>query len=470
LSSGITANGASISWSTNEPSNTQVEYGATTAYGSSTTLNTAMVTAHSASLSGLSANTLYHYRVKSRDAAGNLATSADFTFTTSSTTTGCPGFTIEGFGRNATGGCGGSVIMVTNLNDAGPGSFRDAVTRPGRRIVKFQVSGTIFLQTDVRIYNGDLTIDGSDAPNQGVAIGGDGVGFYANNVIVRHMRFRMGAIASSPESADAVRVGSDNGSVANNVVLDHCSISWAIDENISVVGGARNVTIQHCIISEALAAASHPEGNHSYGLLGGAGGPSESLTVHHTLFVSNNGRNPEIIDGDYDFVNNVVYNPGLATASFQAPWEGPMRVNWVGNYYRRGPASHCSSQSCRAIRLNDRQFTPQSTAYFSQNIDTTERPNYSVPERNMYYHDTESNPAQQVTVLTNRIDFGYPAIAATDAFVARDFVLANAGATLPCRDAVDRRVVNLFFTGTGSILNTEADVGGWPNLNQPCGP
>jgi pectate lyase len=371
---------------------------------------------------------------------------------------------IEGFGRNTTGGTGGQLYKVTNLNDGGLGSFRDAVTRTGRRIVKFQISGTIFLKSDVHIYNGDLTIDGSDAPNQGVAIAGGTLGIYANNVIVRHMRFRLGSLSSNPGSADGVQIGSDNQSTASNVVLDHCSISWAIDENVSVVGGARNVTIQHCIISEPLTAAGHPKGNHGYGLLGGAGGPSESLTVHHTLFAHNSGRNPEFIDGDYDFVNNVIYNAGSATASFQAPWEGPMRVNWVGNYYKRGPSSWCMSLRCRPIRLNDREYSTQSYAFLEQNIDTATRADYDSPERNIYFFDSEGTPL--IKLVSVRFDF--PKVTTTDAFVAKDFVIANAGATLPCRDSVDRRVINDFLNGTGALPDTQEKVGGWPNLNLPC--
>jgi len=198
LVSSVTSNSATITWSTDEASDTQVEYGTTTAYGTSSPVAAGHVTSHSMTISGLQAETPYHYRAKSADSAGNLAVSEDLMFTTSpappppSTTEllAFPG--AEGFGKYSRGGRAGQVFYVTNLNDSGPGSLRAALLAAGPRIVLFQVSGTIALQSNVSVSNPFLTIAGNTAPGDGVQIKGAHIDIRTHDVVIRYLRVRSG--------------------------------------------------------------------------------------------------------------------------------------------------------------------------------------------------------------------------------------------------------------------------------------
>ena len=164
----------------------------------------------------------------------------------------------EGFGRNATGGRGGKVYHVTTLEDGDyEGTFRHAVSQRGARTVVFDVAGTIFLDRNLNISNGDLTIAGQTAPGEGICIARYPVSVRAENVIVRYMRFRVGNEGKGEPDGFG---GTEN----KNVIIDHCSISWSVDECCSVYGG-ENLTVQWCLVSESLRTAGHSKGPHGYG-------------------------------------------------------------------------------------------------------------------------------------------------------------------------------------------------------------
>lgn len=237
----------------------------------------------------------------------------------------------EGFGRNATGGRGGKVYHVTTLEDGNyVGTFRYAVSQQGARTVVFDVAGTIFLNSSLSIRNGDLTIAGQTAPGQGVCIARYPVSVNADNVIVRYMRFRVGNEGEGePDGFGGTR--------NKNVIIDHCSISWSVDECCTFYGG-ENVTVQWCLISESLRLAGHSKGPHGYGAIcGGA-----KFSFHHNLMAHHESRVPRLgphaatQDREYvDMRNNVFYN-----------WAGAgcyggegMKVNIVNNYYKPGPAT-----------------------------------------------------------------------------------------------------------------------------------
>jgi hypothetical protein len=453
--SGITNSSATIAWTTNEGSNTQVNYGTTTSYGSSTSLNTTMVTSHSASLSGLSANTLYHYRVRSTDAAGNLAVSSDFTFTTSSGSTSCPGFVIEGFGRNTVGGCGGTIITVTNLNDSGAGSFRNAVQQSGRRIVRFAVSGWITLNTRVMIENPYLTIDGSDAPNGGVGLRGDGIDLIAHDVIIRNIRMRSDTWATD----DPLQIVANDGVEAYNVVLDHVSITAGQDGNVDVTNGAHDITIQHSIIAE----------NNGSGATLQRYNNTTRVTYYRNLFANNpSNRNPTIHSGDVDMVNNVIYRNVNGHSFENLTAVGPdvaCRVNYVGNYFKKGSSESIAGGDSKEIYLfGGEAGSSQSMIHLQGNISPT-RPNDTMSQTTLVYAYNGGLP-----ISGSRHNF--PAVPTVSAATAYNDVLQNVGAIMPCRDAIDRRIIDYVTNGTGATVwggQDPGQLGGWPNLSQPCG-
>jgi len=376
-------------------------------------------------------------------------------------TSGCPGFLIEGFGRATTGGCGGRIIYVTNLSDSGPGSLRDAVNQTGARIVKFQVSGTIVLSSTLTIANSDITIDGSDAPGGGIAIRGggievDGGNRTVNNVIIRHIRIRPGPITYDGGVVDGISIRS-----ASNVVVDHVSASWATDENISSNAGS-NITIQWSMIAEGLSCPgnrSDGECPHSYG---GLFGPyTNNVTLHHNLYASNWARNPLLEGGRFQLINNVIYNANRATHADWDPSFPNIQLDAVGNYYKGGPNSDLSRAEIHSP--NDDAPASWFTVYPSGNIGW-HRPTDSGAQSLVIDPFNEGPAATRITIRST--PFTMPSnVITSSADTAYLAVLANAGATLPCRDSVDTRIVNGVQTGTGRFIDIPSEVGGWPALS-----
>lgn len=241
----------------------------------------------------------------------------------------------EGFGRYTTGGRGGKVIHVTNLNDNGEGSFRAACEETGSRTIVFDVAGTIHLETPLELKNGNVTIAGQTAPGDGICIADNPFQIQANNVIIRYMRFRLGNKYVTEKNAD----GWDGlgGMDKENIIVDHCSVSWSIDECLSIYG-VRNATVQWCIAAQSLQASGHSKGAHGYG--GNWGG--SGVTYHHNLLAHHESRVPRLgpryttqRDERLDMRNNVFYNwAGNGCYGGEA-----MNVNIVNNYYKPGPGT-----------------------------------------------------------------------------------------------------------------------------------
>lgn len=237
----------------------------------------------------------------------------------------------EGFGRYTTGGRGGKVYHVTTLSDGEQeGTLRHAILQPEIRTVVFDVAGTIFLDKPLPILYGNLTLAGQTAPGQGICIARHPVVIRADNVIVRYLRFRVGNEGGGePDGLESTN--------CRNVIVDHCSISWSVDECCSVYGG-ENLTVQWCLISESLRTAGHAKGKHGYGAIWGGAGASfhHNLMAHHESRVPRLGPRPATQEREYmDMRNNVFYN-----------WAGGgcyggegMKVNIVNNYYKPGPAT-----------------------------------------------------------------------------------------------------------------------------------
>ena len=240
----------------------------------------------------------------------------------------------EGFGRYVSGGRGGKVFHVTNLNDAGDGSLRWALSQSGAKTIVFDVSGTIHLSSSLSI-GSNTTIAGQTAPGDGICIADYPCSINGNNVIVRYMRFRLGNKNVKVNGAD----GWDGfgGFDQKDWMIDHCSVSWSIDECLSVLGN-KNTTVQWCLVAQSLVNAGHSKGAHGYG--GNWGGSGASF--HHNLLVHHGSRTPRLgprpttqLDERMDMRNNVIYNYG-GNGCYGG--EG-MHVNIVNNYYKPGPAT-----------------------------------------------------------------------------------------------------------------------------------
>ncbi|TDH29250.1 polysaccharide lyase [Segetibacter sp. 3557_3] len=377
-----------------------------------------------------------------------------------------------GAGMFTTGGRGGKVIAVTNLNDSGDGSLRMALEAEGSRIVVFRVAGTVLLKEDLNVNHPDITIAGQSAPGDGICIAGT-LNVNTHNVIIRHLRVRRGVPTGGQ--------GDDNigGNPHHHIIIDHCSTSWGMDENISlyrhmrpsfdgktqVKDPAENITIQWTISSEALDARGHA--------FGGTWGGNPS-TFHHNLFASNTARNPSIgMSGAFDFRYNVIFNWGHR--SIDGGDETSM-VNLINNYYKPGPAT---SDNIRAVfaRIEQRSMYSPGSAWSEGNWypKATNRPGkWYVAGNTMHGNDELTNnnwagmrgPGNLARV--NTPFEGWPVAPHHTAPVAYAAVLDKVGATLPKRDAVDTRVTEMVrkakpMTTTGIIKNV-AEVGGYPTL------
>ncbi|GAB2964566.1 hypothetical protein GCM10023080_027180 [Streptomyces pseudoechinosporeus] len=345
-----------------------------------------------------------------------------------------------GGGMYATGGRDGEVYEVTNLDDAGPGSLRDAVSADNRTVV-FRVSGTIQLEGGLDITGSNLTIAGQTAPGGGICVAGNETEIKGSNIILRYLRFRAGDLLGTGIDCFGMEQ-------CENVIIDHCSFSWAVDENCSPYKN-KNVTVQWCIISEPLTMSRHEKGRHGFGGIWGG----DNVAYHHNLLVHNGGRNPrfgfeEGLLQQVDHRNNVIYNYGY-TSCYGGEWaEG---INIVGNYYKPGP--NTLAEVAPVVVRPDRFGAWYVQGNAIEGHDEVTEDNRKGVELNV----------GGITLLDQPVALPYPLPeqSAQDAFEA---VLNGAGAILPRRDAIDARIVADVRNGTGRMINSQWEVGGWVPL------
>lgn len=238
----------------------------------------------------------------------------------------------QGFGVDTPAGRGGVILRVTNLNDHGEGSLRNAIAHRGRRIIVFEVAGVILLSSDLVVAHPFITIAGQTAPEPGITLRGAGMRILTHDVLVRHIRIRVGDAPGgpSPSNRDALQILGKN---AHHVVIDHVSASWAIDENVSLWAGAHDITLSYCLISFALNHSLHPKGPHSTGLLVGDG--SRRIALVRNVLAHNASRNPRIKGGSsVVVVNNLICN-GRGFMSVGSS-SGVSRVTALGNVFIAG--------------------------------------------------------------------------------------------------------------------------------------
>ncbi len=354
----------------------------------------------------------------------------------------------EGFAAYTQGGRGGKVILVTNLNDSGAGSFRNAVEQSGPRIVVFKVSGTINVKSSIDIEDPFITIAGQTAPGDGIALRNDGntsatLKIKTHDVVIRHLRVRPGPGGE----ADGLAL---QGKDTYNIMVDHSSFSWGVDETVSFYTGDKdkkihNVTFQDSIISDALDCSTHGEGCHSKGLLIQY---ADKVSVLRTLFANNGGRNPMILSGDIEVSNNVIYNWGGSAVKMENR-HGDVRLNFVSNYLEPGKDSDMSENGIQVK-------TSGIKLHLKDNYASHVRPDNSYPE------DAIVNYRASAQTVSKRFDF--PAVNIMTPQQTYQTVLENSGATLPKRDRVDEKIVASVKNKTGRLIDSPKDVGGYPEL------
>ncbi len=366
---------------------------------------------------------------------------------------------VTGFGLDSKGGSGGEIIKVTNLNRDGEGSFAAALEHKGPRIIVFEVAGVINLERkSLRITEPFVTIAGQTAPSPGITLIRGGLSIQAHDVIIQHIKVRPGEAEQEKKSGWEVDgIGCAKG--AWNVIIDHCSVTWSTDENISPSGprfdGAgpeewrentsHNIVISNCIIAEGLSNSTHSKGEHSKGTL--VHDNASGILITGNLYSCNMQRNPLFKGGAQGVVsNNYIYNPGNAAIHFglvESEWEGHEWLTGImvveGNHIEAGPdtRSNMVAGSFRGpveVFWSDNMFTPSSDR----------------KEFNGTFTRLESRP------------FWPDGLRSIQSSEVKKNVLQNAGAFPWDRDYIDKRITEGAADGTGRIINSENEVGGYP--------
>ena len=413
----------------------------------------------------------------------------------------------EGHGRYVTGGRGGTVYHVTNLNDSGTGSLREALGKSGKRTIVFDVSGTIKLRSDIKVSKGDVTVAGQTAPGDGITLANYTINMSANNVIIRFIRSRRGNSVDVNEGADAIW-----GRQRSNIILDHCSFSWSIDEVASFYDN-RNFTMQWCTIAEALNNAGHGKGAHGYGGIWGG----KNASFHHNLLIHLNNRVPRFNGARYawdgydktkypntiqaervDFRNCVMYNWGSG-GCYGGPGGG--YINMVNNYYKAGPGTTNKTRVTQVSKSDSNKGgdTPSpnypSRYYINGNYVTAagaSAANYDwkgvvydsgIPTVNgeRCMNDNKNYYGEGAGYVKIKLDEPVDAgeVTTHNAEIAYMKVMEYAGASLS-RDSHDERYMRETKNGTAEytgsvtkvkgIIDSQNDVGGWPTLSSATAP
>jgi hypothetical protein len=350
----------------------------------------------------------------------------------------------EGYGIDTPAGRGGRIIHVSNLSDDGPGSFRAAVEAPGRRIIVFDLSGTIELQSDIRITEPYVTIAGQTAPSPGIQLRNQTVRVETHDVLMQHLAIRPGDsyVSGHAGSIHALLVSS----ASYNCVFDHLSFYWGIDECIGVYG--HNLTFSNNIVAEGLDEAGHPDGPHSGGML--VMGGSHNVAIVRNLFANHNHRSPWIKENTTVFhANNYAYNSRGTFFNYttdREPYSGSLIS--VGNVYGKGP----STKTSQGLSVS-RNFV-SAKVYEIDSLGDADSPYGILP--NLVKIDSKYR--------VYSYPFVPPAYTRLPSVSVKEYVLANAGSRPAMRDRVDARLVRDLGHFNGSIIDSPQQVGGWPDF------
>ncbi|MGE3317386.1 MAG: pectate lyase [Planctomycetaceae bacterium] len=363
----------------------------------------------------------------------------------------------EGAGAHTPGGRRGKVISVTTLADSGPGSLHAAIDEKGPRTILFRVGGLIELQKPLTVSEPFCTIAGQTAPGDGICLKNFGLRIHANDVVVRHLRVRPGDVMK--RELDAISIGS-----VRRVIVDHCSASWGTDETLSVFGDADDVTVQWCLIAESLNKSVHKKGPHGYGSLVAV--DDGDVTFHHNAYVSHNIRNPRpgtrTAEGSglrFEFANNAICNWGV-----RAGYDGDtaLFMNHVGNYLRPGPSTRKSTR-CFFFNVGGKK-----SRIFAEKNEIDGCPEVTAQN---WIGVHGSIPQEEILkVVRSDVPLVKSLVKIEPAADAFRKIVSAAGATRPRRDSVDRRLANEMELGQGKIIDSQAEVGGWPEYETGIAP
>lgn len=372
--------------------------------------------------------------------------------------------------RITDGGKGGKIVRVTSLASTGAGTLREALSVDGPKIIVFEVGGAINLQGDnIRIEGSDITIAGQTAPSPGISILRGGFVITGEDIIMQHIRIRPGDLGEAKRSGRDIDAISATG--AANVVVDHCTLSWATDENLSASSSrfkgetiaewrdnaSHTILYSNNIISEGLAESTHAKGEHSKGSL--IHDHVNDIVIYRNLYTSNFERSP-LFKGDVQgaIVNNLIYNPGQRAIHYNLQsieWEGhdaiTGKMDMVSNVMRYGPSTLDGMPLLMIGGIGDLEV------YDHDNIAIDKWGN-DAPRRGSY----EAGPAKIIDVSTPAQDLTGLEILPSE--LVEDFVLRNAGARPWDRDKHDVRVLADAAEGRGEIIDSQEDVGGYPEF------
>jgi len=382
-----------------------------------------------------------------------------------------------GYGMETTAGRGGTVYRVSNLNASGAGSLKDCIDRSGPRTCVFEISGAIRLTSDLKIRNGQLRIAGQTAPSPGIMIRGAAILVAASDVLIQHIRVRTGDDSNGPdpENRDSLKITGTSTKPVRNIVIDHCSFSWSIDEIASTWGPHDNISFTNNIFAEPLNDSLHPQYDgtgrmeHGYGVLFGPADDS-SITFVGNLLAHIVERNPLSRATQLVLVNNLVYDRGHMDVDLQGEDGRVSKTSVVGNVFLKGPSFSRDTKPIFVRTKGDYSLLPGSRVYVHDN------------------RSDDGNTYSDLVTLTGG-DVISNLMTQTSApvwntgLVARDTaesavysrVLSYAGARPKDRDSVDRRIVASVRTRTGSIINCVSangtsrctkNAGGWPTYAQ----
>ncbi len=355
----------------------------------------------------------------------------------------------EGGGAFTPGGRGGKVIVVNSLADSGPGSLREAVETGGARVIVFNVSGIIWLKTPVSVRAPYITIAGQTAPGDGVCVAGESFNIDTHDVVIRHMRFRRGATYVGNRD-DAL-----SGDAIGNIMYDHCSVSWGLDENLSAYRhmftpeGSTvkqklptvNITIQNCISSEGLDTY-----NHAFGST--IGGHNSMFT--RNLWACNISRNASVgMDGDFNFVNNVIFNWWNRSVD---GGDNKSLYNIINNYYKPGPITMKTAPGWRILKPESGRSAEAKNLYGKAYVNGNIMEGYPKVTKDNWDGGVQVESMDNAGELKDKIKVDKPfpmgpivkIMPAKDAF---EFVMNNVGANFPKRDKVDERIIRQVRTG-----------------------